>query len=118
LRRELDPHNDLVLSRGVASAAASNYLCSSRGAAGCSTLFAVKSDLTADHVVGSTWTVHVPLLMRACPPWTTTVVNTGSSQSTRHGANRHGKQESHGADERSTVTVRGITGYGAEHVIV
>ena len=34
--------NDLVLSRGAASVAASNYLCSSRGAGGCSTLLASK----------------------------------------------------------------------------
>jgi len=36
--RESRLANDFVLSRGAASAAASNYLCSSRGADGCSTL--------------------------------------------------------------------------------
>jgi len=33
-----NPYNDTVLSRGVASATASNYLSPSRGADGCSTL--------------------------------------------------------------------------------
>jgi hypothetical protein len=77
-----------VLSRVAASATGSNYRCFSRGADGCSTPLAANINFTVDHVLGSTSTAQLPLLINASPRWTYIVVNTGASQSDTHGAKR------------------------------